>query len=112
MRNNLLIMILLIYTDSMNAQPCAGFEQYIYADKNGIQLVVPVVYFQNKNAWYVESHVNYETAHTFSIYAGKAFSGNKEVSYTVTPMIGGVLGALRGGVIGLNTEMNYKRLFF
>jgi hypothetical protein len=112
MRNNLLMMILLICTDKINAQSCIGFEQYIYTDNKGIQLLVPVVYFQSNNSWYIESHVNYETEHTFSVYAGKAFSGNKEISYTVTPMIGGVLGSIKGGVIGLNADINYKKIFF
>jgi hypothetical protein len=112
MRTNFLFMILLICTAGINAQPYAGFEQYTYIDKKGVGLLIPVIYFQDKKGWYVESHLNYETAHTSSIYGGKAFSHVKALSYTITPMIGVVAGSLQGGVLGLNTEMNYKNLFF
>ncbi|HMH34473.1 MAG TPA: hypothetical protein VK543_15655 [Puia sp.] len=112
MRTSLLIVMVLVWPNGMAAQPCAGFEQYFYADRSGLQAVVPIVYFQNKQNWYIESHVNYEGLQTFSTYVGKTFSGNKAFSYSVTPMIGGVVGALKGGVLGFNTELKYKNFFF
>ena len=112
MRASLLIVIVFAWPVGMAAQSSAGFEQYFYADKSGLQVVVPIVYFQNKKNWYIESHVNYEQLNSFSTYVGKTFSGNKAVSYSITPMIGGVVGALKGGVLGTNSEMKYKKFAF
>ncbi len=112
MRNSFLFFMVFAWSNGIAAQSCEGFEQYFYSDKSGLRAIVPVVYFQNSHNWYVESHVNYEQAHTFSSYIGKTFSGNKKFSTSVTPMIGVVLGSLKGGVLGLNTAMNYKRLYF
>ena len=112
MRISFLIVIVFGWPTGMAAQPLAGFEQYFYADQSGLQVIVPIVYFQSKRNWYIESHVNYEQLHTFSTYVGKTFSANKAFSYSITPMLGGVLGALNGGVLGSNIDLKYKKFAF
>jgi hypothetical protein len=112
MKNKLLIAMIMLGSNMSNAQSSTGFEQYFYADRKGLKGVIPVIYYQNENNWYFESHFNYERLHTFSVYIGKTFSENREFSYSFTPMIGGVVGTLKGGVVGLNSGMNYKKLFF
>jgi hypothetical protein len=112
MRNSLVILLLFILPGNLKAQSCIGFEQYFYTDKNGPQAIVPVIYFQDEHNLYVESHINYEQLHTLSIYAGKNFSGEKKFSYSATPMIGVVAGSLKGAVLALNAEINYKKISF
>jgi len=112
MKNRFLIAMMMIGSNISKAQSSAGFEQYFYADRAGLREVIPVIYYQNKQNWYFESHFNYERLHALSIYIGKTFSENKEFSYSFTPMIGGVAGTLKGGVAGLNSGMNYKKFFF
>ena len=112
MRNSILIILVFIWPGKTEAQASAGFEQYFYTDKTGIPVVVPVIYFQNDHNWFVQSYINYEQLHTFSLCIGKTFSEQDEFSYSVTPMIGAVLGSLKGGVLALNTEMRYKNFLF
>src|ERR1035438_7668424 len=112
MRNSLLIILVFIWPNKTEAQASAGFEQYFYVNKTGFPVVVPVIYFQNEHNWFVQSDINYEQLHTFSICIGKTFSEDDEFSYSVTPMIGAVLGSLKGGVLALNTEMRYKNFLF
>jgi hypothetical protein len=112
MKNKLLIAMIMIGSNMTKAQSSTGFEQYVYADREGLKGVIPVIYYQTENNWYFESHFNYERLHAFSVYIGKTFSENREFSYSFTPMIGGVAGSLKGGVAGLNSAMNYKKLFF
>jgi hypothetical protein len=112
MKNSLLIIWLLTWSYCVKAQSCAGVEQYFYVYKNGLHALVPVIYFQNEHNWFVQSDINYEQLHTFSLCIGKTFSDNDEFSYSVTPMIGTVLGSLKGAVLALNTEMRYKKFLF
>jgi hypothetical protein len=112
MRNSLMFVMLMLSFNMTTAQARGGFEQYVYVSKGRLPVAVPVVYYQNQHNWYFESHANYEQAHTFSAYIGKTFSENKEFSFSITPMLGGVLGSLNGGILGLNSEMNYKKVRF
>ena len=112
MKNSLLIVMLILWFNMTTAQDRVGFEQYLYTSKSGPPVVVPVIYYQNQQNWYFESHANYEQVQTFSTYIGKTFSENKEFSYSFTPMLGGVLGSLKGGILGLNSEMDYKKFRF
>jgi hypothetical protein len=112
MRNNLLIILVCMWSNKIEAQAFAGFEQYFYADKTGLLDVVPVLYFQNQHNWYVQADMNYEQMHTYSVCIGKIFAENDDFSYSVTPMVGAVLGSLKGGIVALNTEMKYRNISF
>ena len=112
MRNSLMLAMVILSFNRTIAQAHGGFEQYFYAPKSGPAVLVPVVYYQTEHNWYFESHINYEQVHTYSVYIGKTFSENKEFSWSFTPMLGGLLGSLKGGIFGLNAEMNYKKLHF
>ncbi len=112
MRNSYLIILLFAWPCITEAQAVLGYEQYFYADKTGFPLIIPRLYLQNKHNWYIESDINYEQLNTFSLYIGKTFTENDEFAYSVTPVIGGVMGSMKGVVIGLNTEMSYKKIQF
>jgi hypothetical protein len=112
MRNSLLILLLLEWPCLSEAQASIGFEQYFYAGKTGLPLIVPVIYFQDEHNWFVQSNINYEQSNTFSVCVGKTFSENGDFSYSVTPMLGAVMGSLKGGLLALNTEMRYKKILF
>jgi hypothetical protein len=112
MKNSLLIVMLMLWFNMTTAQAHGGFEQYFYASKGRTPVVVPVIYYQNQHDWYFESHANYEQTRSFSTYIGKTFSENKAFSCSFTPMLGGVIGSLNGGILGLNSEMSYKKIRF
>jgi hypothetical protein len=72
---------------------------------------MPVVHHLSKKGVYTEMRYNYEELETASVYLGKSFSKDGELSYDITPMIGMVFGNFNGGSIAVNTEAAYKKAF-
>lgn len=94
------------------AQKRGGVEQYYYGGEPGMSAIVPKIYYQNKKNWYAELRYNYEEIESISLNIGKAFSAQRQVSYTVTPIAGIITGRLTGVSLGLNAEAEYKSVFF
>ncbi|MEO6330458.1 MAG: hypothetical protein ABIO55_16100 [Ginsengibacter sp.] len=94
------------------SQTHGGVEQYYYPGNKRISAIVPRVYFQNKKNWYGEVRYNYDDLETISFNAGKTFSNDDIISYTVTPIAGIMAGKSTGALLGLNGELDYKKLFF
>jgi len=74
--------------------------------------LVPIVNFESRNNWYFEGRYNYEEMNTFSLYVGRSFSKTDKLSYSIIPMLGGVVGNFKGGSAGVNAVVEYQRLFF
>jgi len=110
MRFNLFIMSLLLYHIT-NSQSRIGLEQYYYTGHPGTSLVSRLSY-QGGDKWYGEARYNYEEAKTWSLYGGRTFSGEKDLSWSFTPFAGLVMGRLKGGSAGLNLSLGYKKLSF
>jgi hypothetical protein len=90
-----------------------GFEQYYYLQRKATPIMVPIVHFQNRQNWYGEVRYNYEEKNSFSAYAGKHFFRKSELlEYSLTPIIGGVMGQFKGGSIGFNASVEYDDFFF
>jgi hypothetical protein len=89
-----------------------GFEQYFYVTDKKMVTLVPVLDYQADNHMYVEGRYNYEELNTFSLYLGRTFSVSRKVSYSVTPMLGGVIGKFKGGSAGINAAAEYRKIFF
>ena len=94
------------------SQTHGGIEQYYYAGDKGISTIVPKVYFQNKKKWYGEVRYNYDELETISFNVGKTFSKENILSYKITPIAGVMAGKLSGTSLGLNVELEYKKIFF
>lgn len=62
--------------------------------------------------WYGEIRYNYEDAKTFSLYAGKTFSGGKVAKYSITPMAGYSTGLFTGFSLGVNTDAEWRDFYF
>jgi hypothetical protein len=125
MKGKLLItMVILVLSNRGSAQ--ARFEQYAYLEKNKPATWVPVVQYESGNQWHAEARYNYESTRTFSLYIGKTFSHQTKLtglrgpssfprnylSYSVTPLVGGVVGNFKGGSAGLNLTVDYRDIFF
>jgi hypothetical protein len=67
------------------------------------------VFKADKNKLHWEARYNYEDRETFSAWAGYNFMGGKKVEYTITPMIGGVVGLSNGIAPGLEFTFTHKR---
>lgn len=97
---------------SANTQTHAGVEQLYYSGNRSTSTIVPRIYYQTKKNWYAEVRYNNEESNTFSFNAGKTFSKDGLVSYSVTPVVGAAAGKLNGALVGINAEVGYKNLFF
>jgi hypothetical protein len=58
---------------------------------------------------HLEGRYNYEDRETFSAWFGYNFSGGEKLAYTITPMIGGVLGLTDGVAAGLEFTLSLGR---
>jgi hypothetical protein len=82
-------------------------EQYYSIQDKKTFMVMPVVYFENNKNWYAEGRYNYEAQQTLSIYAGKTFRKDSQLSFEISPMAGVVAGQFNGGSAGVNVELDY-----
>jgi hypothetical protein len=89
-----------------------GIEQYSYLGVGQPGTLVPVAHYKSKSNWYAEARYNYDELNVFSLYAGRTFSGQQNLAYSITPMIGGMTGRTRGGSLALNTEFDFRRFNF
>jgi hypothetical protein len=66
------------------------------------------VFRADKNKLHLEARYNYEDFETFSGWVGYNFSGGKKLEYTITPMVGGVVGLSNGIAPGLEFSFTYR----
>jgi hypothetical protein len=111
MKNKLITIMCLHFTNA-GAQSESGVEQYYYTHTGGSAVYVPVAYYNTSGNWYGEARYNYDDVETFSLYAGKKFSREGDLSYSATPMIGGLVGRMNGASVGMNMEAGFQKLFF
>jgi hypothetical protein len=69
--------------------------------------VLPV-FIADKNKLHLEARYNYEDRETFSGWVGYNFTGGNNFEYTITPMIGGVVGLSDGIAPGLEVTLGFK----
>lgn len=111
MRLKWLLIPYLFISLSLFAQE-GGIEQYHYINNAGFNAVVPVLHLQTKKGWYGEARYNYDEKNTFSLLAGKSFSGKKNLNWSITPMTGIAFGELSGWTNGVNIAIDKSGFFF
>jgi hypothetical protein len=110
MKRTLAIIIsILLMQHTLSAQSKLLLENYYYKDMNSI---VPMIHVETKDDWYAELRHNYEDAETFSLYAGKTFRSGNEFEFSITPLLGYAVGKFTGPSLALNTDMEWRGLFF
>jgi hypothetical protein len=87
-------------------------EQYTYSGGGQRALFSPVLHVQTPNRWYAEARFNYEEINTFSLYAGHNFSAGNGLAWSFTPMAGWITGRMKGGSIGLNSDLSWNKFSF
>jgi len=65
------------------------------------------IYSVDKDWLHLEARYNYEDMNTFSVWFGYNFMGGNKFQYTITPMLGGVLGNTNGIATGLELDFQY-----
>lgn len=112
MRRSIIISAIVAGVVSVQAQS-GGVEQYYYTRTSGSEAVMtPIAHYTSDNNWYGEARYNFDELNTLSIYAGKRFTRNGQLSWEATPMIGGLMGQMKGGSLGMNVGMDFRKLFF
>jgi hypothetical protein len=80
-----------------------------YIVPHGGSYVSPVI-TADRNQLHLEARYNYEAIQTGSLWVGRSFSIGSKLTLEVTPMIGGVVGTLKGLAPGYNASLSYKRI--
>jgi len=97
--------------------PIAGFSQKTDSvkhkwtvDASALFYFIPEDFFilpivkADKNKLHLEMRYNYEDRNTYSVFGGYNFTGGKKIEYTITPMLGAVLGNSDGIAPGLEMD--------
>lgn len=106
------IALMLVLFGALYAHAQVSVEQYYYLEKDKALLWGPIVHYQSASNWYAEARYNYEASNSVSLYTGRTFSHEGNLSYSATPMVGGVAGDYKGMSMGLNMAVDYKSVFF
>ena len=96
----------------LTAQSKVGAELYKYMIRDMPGSFQPILNMQSPKNWYLEARYNYEEANTFSLFAGKTFSGGKVAEYSITPMAGYSIGTFTGLSLAVNTDVEWKSFYF
>lgn len=82
----------------------ADMNMYFFPD----EFIGLPVFRADKNKLHLEARYNYEDLESFSGWVGYNISGGKKIEYTITPMLGGVVGLSNGIAPGLEFTFTYK----
>jgi hypothetical protein len=110
---SILLMALLLIKKPGFGQSEVTLEQYHIINTGQPSMYMPVMHYQHAKNWYAEARYNYEDAETFSLYLGRAFTGEKNsLNYSIVPMLGGSMGRWQGISTGLNIDIDLNNFFF
>lgn len=109
------IFCLMILVCSWNASAQSDSSRWSFNTDVNFYLItddffVLPVFRADKNKLHLEARYNYEDRETFSGWVGYNFIGGNgnNLDYTITPMIGGVVGNSDGMAAGLEITVTYK----
>ncbi len=101
---------MILFGLSLNLKAQEGsFEQYYYMGPNTTFNMIPVFTQQLSGKRFVEFRYNYEDLKTASVFVGQTFDGEANLSYSLSPKAGFMVGGMNGGVVGLDVELSYKK---
>ncbi len=66
----------------------------------------------NRGPLHLEARYNYEARDSGSLFVGWKFAGGDDLTFELTPIIGGLFGAARGVVPGFEASVAYKEVDF
>jgi hypothetical protein len=112
LRLYIMILSVLVLNNATFSQAEAAVEQYHYAGKGMPYVFMPVAHFRSAGNWYAEARYNYEDMETLSLYLGRSFTGDKRLSYSITPMLGASVGRFKGISTALNVDLEFEQFFF
>lgn len=112
MKKFILFIALMLSGSIASAQTADSVQWEFGADANFYLIpddffVLPV-FRADRGKLHLEARYNYEDLETFSAWVGYNFSGGNKLEYTITPMIGGVVGNSNGVAPGLELTLGLK----
>jgi hypothetical protein len=81
------------------------------ADPPGDDPFVSWILSADRGALHLEAHYGYEAPDTFALFVGRRFNWEGEVSGSVVPMFGGLVGEVDGVAPGLDLELQWRSLW-
>src|SRR5262245_16708562 len=84
----------------------AAYSYFVPGDRDYVQPTVTA----DRGALHFEARYNYEALDTGSLWAGWNFAGGEELSWEVTPMLGGVIGEVDGVAPGYKGKLGWRRV--
>lgn len=87
------------------------FDQYHLMGRNRPYSYMPVLHAENNRQWCAEARYNYEDKQTASLFAGKTFTGDHKVSWSLAPMLGVSVGRFKGLSTALNIDLEYNDFY-
>lgn len=107
-----LIVLSLILNCKAKSQSNGGMEKNYYLNDNASFLLVPSLYYQSNNNWYFEGRYNFEAQNAGSFYVGKVFEKGSNISYSINPVAGLIVGSFNGFSLGFNGDISFKNIGF
>lgn len=109
----ILLLAMVLIGGALSGQSGISLEQYRIINTGQPSLYMPVMHYQHAKNWYAEARYNYEDEETFSLYLGRAFTGETNTfNYSIVPMLGGSMGRWKGVSTGLNINVDIDKFFF
>jgi hypothetical protein len=85
-----------------------GAAAYQYFVPDGRNYVQPTI-TADRGELHLEARYNYEAQDTGSLWAGWKFAGGGDLSWEITPMLGGVIGQVDGVAPGYKGSLGWRR---
>jgi hypothetical protein len=109
----LLFLFLLMCSSASAQEPVAKTESawshslagWFYIMKD--DFIFSPVYRADKDWLHLEARYNYEDMNTFSAWFGYTFSGGNKFQFSITPMVGGLVGNTNGMAPGLEFDFKF-----
>jgi hypothetical protein len=103
------LFLLLPRADAAEVRTTAAVTGYYYAMRDQPDFGVGVATVDH-GALHLEARYNYEVRNAGSAFVGWKFSGGDAVTWQVTPIVGGMFGAARGIVPGVEASVAWRSL--
>jgi len=100
-----------LFCSTAFSQAKSGVENYNMLSQGSEYVWMPIVHYQAKNGLYGELRYNYEDIQTLSFYAGKTFTGEKSLEFSLTPMLGYSIGRFTGFSVATNAELEWRKIY-
>lgn len=106
-----LVWLSCLLMEAAQAQAKSGIESYNLVRPAQGYMWMPVIHYTSAKGYHAEVRYNYEEENTFSIFAGKVFSGGNRLKYDITPMAGLSAGLFSGFSLACNFNAESRKIF-